>query len=55
MARAEALGYRAVTRYEDAVGAACRSVEAAMAAGARMPDYIEKLFDYTAEDAFFAA
>jgi hypothetical protein len=35
------------------VGAACRSAEQAVKAGARMPDYIEKLFDYAAEDAFF--
>ncbi|HEY3887063.1 MAG TPA: NAD-dependent epimerase/dehydratase family protein [Caulobacteraceae bacterium] len=54
MSRAEALGYRPVVRYEDAVGEACRSVEAAAAAGVVFPAYINALFDYTAEDAALA-
>jgi nucleoside-diphosphate-sugar epimerase len=53
MARAEAIGYRPVTRYEDAIGEACRSAEAAAAAGVAFPDYIDALFDYATEDAFF--
>ncbi len=51
MSRAEALGYRPVVRYEDAVGEACRSAEAAAAAGVAFPAYINALFDYAAEDA----
>jgi nucleoside-diphosphate-sugar epimerase len=54
MARAEAIGYRPVTRYEDAVGEACRAAEAAAAAGVKFPQYIEALFDYAAEDAWFS-
>ncbi|MDB5483069.1 MAG: hypothetical protein JWO83_4122 [Caulobacteraceae bacterium] len=55
MTRAAALGYRPVTHYRDAVGEACRSIEAAAAAGAAFPDYILKLFDYAAEDAYLHA
>ena len=55
MARAEALGYRPLARYEDAVEAACRSAEARAAAGLAMPAYIESMFDYAAEDAVLPA
>jgi nucleoside-diphosphate-sugar epimerase len=55
MTRAAALGYRPVTHYEEAVGGACRSIERLAAAGAAFPDYILKLFDYAAEDAFVQA
>ena len=51
MSRAQAIGYRPVTTYAQAVGAACRSAEAAAKAGAAFPDYINALFDYAAEDA----
>jgi nucleoside-diphosphate-sugar epimerase len=54
MTHARALNYRAVSRYEEAVGGACRSAELAAAAGAVFPAYISALFDYAAEDAFFA-
>ena len=54
MRRAEALGYRPVVQYEDAVGEACRSAEAAATAGITFPAYINALFDYAAEDAAFA-
>jgi nucleoside-diphosphate-sugar epimerase len=54
MARAHALGYRPVTRYQDAVGEAGRSAELAAGAGVTFPDYINALFNYAAEDAFFA-
>jgi nucleoside-diphosphate-sugar epimerase len=54
MSRAEALGYRPVARYEDAIGEACRSAEAAAAAGVAFPAYINALFDYAAEDADLA-
>lgn len=52
MTRAAELGYRPVTTYPQAVGEACRSAEAAVKAGVALPDYILKLFDYAAEDAF---
>ncbi len=55
MTRAAALGYRPVARYEEAVGDACRSIEMLAAAGAAFPDYILKLFNYAAEDAFLQA
>jgi len=55
MTRAGALGYRPVARYQEAVGDACRSIETLAAAGAVFPDYILKLFDYAAEDAFLQA
>lgn len=55
MSRAAELGYRPVTRYSEAVGEACRSIEAAAAAGVAFPEYILKLFDYAAEDAFVQA
>jgi nucleoside-diphosphate-sugar epimerase len=54
MARAEALGYRPATRYEDAVGEACRSAQDQAAAGVAFPAYIDALFDYAAEDAALA-
>ena len=50
MSRAEAIGYRPVTTYAQAVGEACRSAEAAAKAGVAFPDYINALFDYAAED-----
>jgi len=50
MTRAEALGYRPMTDYAEAVGEACRSAEAAAKAGVKFPDYINALFDYAAED-----
>jgi len=53
MARSTALGYRPVTRYQDAVADACHSAELAADAGAIFPDYINALFNYAAEDAFF--
>ncbi|HEY5107740.1 MAG TPA: hypothetical protein VII73_13385 [Caulobacteraceae bacterium] len=55
MSRAEALGYRPVARYQDAVGDACRWAEAAASAGATFPAYIMAMFDYAAEDAFLDA
>lgn len=51
-ARAEALGYQPAADYTEAVGAACRSAEAMAAAGVAFPEYILKLFDYAAEDAW---
>lgn len=54
MTRSDALGYRPVTSYQDAVGEACRSAELAADAGVTFPDYINALFNYAAEDAFFA-
>jgi nucleoside-diphosphate-sugar epimerase len=55
MARAAELGYRPLARYQDAVGEACRSIEASAEAGLAFPDYILKMFDYAAEDAFLQA
>ncbi|HWA63199.1 MAG TPA: NAD-dependent epimerase/dehydratase family protein [Caulobacteraceae bacterium] len=54
MSRAEALGYCPAATYAEAVAGACRSAEAAARAGVKFPDYIGALFDYAAEDAFFA-
>ena len=54
MARAEALGYRPVTRYQDAIGEACASAVAAARAGVTFPPYLTAMFDYAAEDAFLA-
>lgn len=54
MTRSDALGYRPVTSYQDPVGEACRSAELAADAGVTFPDYINALFNYAAEDAFFA-
>lgn len=51
MGRAEALGYRPVTTYAQAVGEACRSAEAAAKAGLEFPAYINGMFDYAKEDA----
>ncbi|MGA0600099.1 NAD-dependent epimerase/dehydratase family protein [Caulobacter sp. KR2-114] len=51
MSRAEALGYRPVATYAQAVGEACRSAEAAAKAGVEFPAYINAMFDYAAEDA----
>lgn len=53
MGRAHDLGYRAVVSHGDSVAEACRSAEAAARAGATFPAYIDALFDYAAEDAFF--
>jgi nucleoside-diphosphate-sugar epimerase len=54
MTRAEALGYRPLVTYAQAVGEACRSAEAAAKAGVAFPDYINGMFDYAAEDAVLA-
>lgn len=54
MARAEAIGYRAVTHYQGAIGEACASAEAAARAGVTFPAYLTAMFDYAAEDAFLA-
>ena len=54
MSRAQAMGYRPATRYEEAVGDACRSAEAAARAGVAFPPYLTRMFDYAAEDAFLA-
>jgi nucleoside-diphosphate-sugar epimerase len=50
MSRAAALGYRPVATYRKAVGPACRSAEALAAAGVPFAPYLEKMFDYAAED-----
>jgi nucleoside-diphosphate-sugar epimerase len=55
MTRALSLGYRPVTDYRSSVGAACRSIEIAAASGAVFPEYLTRMFDYAAEDAFLAA
>jgi len=55
MARAEALGYRPLARYQDAVASACRSAEAAARAEVAFPPYLTAMFDYAAEDAFMSA
>jgi nucleoside-diphosphate-sugar epimerase len=55
MTRALALGYRPVTTYAEALGAACAAAEAAAGAGIALPAYFESLFDYAAEDAFLEA
>ncbi|HEY5072513.1 MAG TPA: NAD-dependent epimerase/dehydratase family protein [Caulobacteraceae bacterium] len=55
MSRAGELGYRPVVHYRDAVAAACRSAEAAAAAGVVFPEYLTAMFDYVAEDAFLAS
>lgn len=52
MSRASELGYRPVTDYREAVGEACGAAENAAAAGVAFPEYIMRLFDYAAEDAF---
>ncbi len=51
MRAATALGYRPVATYRQAVGAACRSVEASRAKGLSFAPYLEAMFDYAAEDA----
>jgi nucleoside-diphosphate-sugar epimerase len=51
MSRAEALGYRPVATYREAIGPACKSAEALAAAGVPFVPYLAKLFDYAAEDA----
>jgi nucleoside-diphosphate-sugar epimerase len=53
MTRAEALGYRPVATYAEAIGAACRSAEALAAAGVEFVPYLRAMFDYAAEDAWF--
>jgi nucleoside-diphosphate-sugar epimerase len=50
MTRAEALGYRPVASYRDAIGPACRSAEALAAAGVAFVPYLTRMFDYAAED-----
>ena len=54
MSRAEALGYRPVATYREAIGPACRSAEALAAAGVPFVPYLAKMFDYAAEDARLA-
>jgi nucleoside-diphosphate-sugar epimerase len=54
MSRAEALGYRPVATYREAIGAACRSAEALAAGGVPFAPYLAKMFDYAAEDARLA-
>jgi nucleoside-diphosphate-sugar epimerase len=54
MSRAAALGYRPVATYAQSIGAACRSAEALAAAGVDFVPYLAAMFDYAAEDAFFA-
>ena len=54
MARAAALGYRPVARYEITIADVCRSAEAASREGVKFPDYLTAMFDYAAEDAFLA-
>lgn len=60
MSRAEALGYRPVATYGDAVGVTCRALEAAAAgqgwreAFPGLAAYPGDLFDYAAEDRYFA-
>jgi nucleoside-diphosphate-sugar epimerase len=51
MSRAEALGYRPVATYQQAIGPACKSAEALAADGVPFAPYLAKLFDYAAEDA----
>jgi nucleoside-diphosphate-sugar epimerase len=53
MARAQALGYRPVATYAEAIGAACRSAEALAAEGVAFAPYLRAMFDYAAEDAWF--
>jgi nucleoside-diphosphate-sugar epimerase len=56
MSRAEALGYRPVTRYRDMIAEVCRSAEAAAGAGITFPYYLSpRYFDYAAEDAVMGA
>jgi nucleoside-diphosphate-sugar epimerase len=54
MTRAAALGYRPATTYQDAIGETCRSIEDSARQGVAFPEYILKMFDYGAEDAFLA-
>ncbi len=54
MARAGALGYRPVARYEDAIDEACRSAQRAAREGVAFPKYLMAMFDYAAEDALLA-
>jgi nucleoside-diphosphate-sugar epimerase len=54
MSRAAALGYRPAATYAEAIGAACRSAEALAAAGVAFVPYLGAMFDYAAEDAYFA-
>jgi nucleoside-diphosphate-sugar epimerase len=55
VSRAEALGYRPAATYAEAIGATCRSAETLAAAGVPFVPYLQSMFDYAAEDAFFAA
>jgi hypothetical protein len=54
MSRAAALGYRPAATYAEAIGAACRSAESLAAAGVAFVPYLGAMFDYAAEDAYFA-
>ena len=53
MSRAAALGYRPVATYQEAIAAACRSAEALAATGVPFAPYLDKMFDYAAEDIAF--
>ncbi len=55
MGRAEALGYRPVAAYGDAIAAVCRSAEAMAQSGIALPAYLgPEFFNYAAEDAIMA-
>jgi len=54
ISRAAATGYKPVTSYSEAIGETCRSIAAAAKAGMEFPPYILDLFDYAAEDSWFA-
>jgi len=43
-----------VSTYQTSIEAACRSAEALAAAGVPFVSYLEAMFDYAAEDAWFA-
>lgn len=55
IARAEALGYRAVVAYEAAVAEACRSADDLAARGVAFAPYLKNFFNYNAEDAWLEA
>jgi nucleoside-diphosphate-sugar epimerase len=51
LSAAHALGYQPAAHYGEAVAAACQWAEAAAGAGMSHPSYIDRMFDYAAEDA----
>ena len=55
MRAAAAIGYEPVGTYAETVAAACRSAEARAAAGEPFIGYLNRMFDYAAEDAFLAS